>query len=244
MTMTTGAIPRKPNTGAPKFEADPMNSTFRWEMYLTPGRQGNKVPILDGYSKGFGYENTNKVELLYKKLINPLLPYLIKCDAIIIYEQKAGLPKDLHPVRLELLPTTYKAFDWVNQTIPILDFLEAYYAEYRRTGTMSPIEDRRKNVRQAFYDPGLDHSKYNFRTHEELNAFCCDPARIAKHSAKCMEIWYYRHAEFQPELFEHTTQYVEALAHAKNIAKNDTEATAAANTLNQLINNGRWKSNR
>ncbi|MVM35015.1 hypothetical protein GO755_33620 [Spirosoma sp. HMF4905] len=236
MTAITGNIPRKPNTGTPKFEADPMNSTFRWEIYLTQGQHGNKVPILDGYSKGMGYENTSRVDLLYKKLINPILPYLHKSDTIVIYQQDPGLPKHLHPVVLELLPRQYFAYDWVGQTTPITHFLDRYYNEFIYSGTMPPTEDRRKNARQAFYHAELDHTRHSFASLEELHNFCYQPSRIAKHSATCMEKWYYIHAQYQPELFENGPQLADNLQHAKDIAPNSDSAQAAQNSLQALYN--------
>ena len=233
---------RIPNNGATKFEADPINSTYRWELYLTPGVRGNKVPLMDGYSKGIGYENTNKVDLLYKKLINPLLPYLFKCDAIVIYEQKAGLPKHLHPVLIELYPRDYQVHSWVKETAPLVEFLNTYYTEYVRTGSMPPIEDRRKNARQAFLNPELDHSKHTFLSADELKNFCY--SRIQKYSAKCMETWYFKHADFQPELFENIPQMVDSLNHAKNTAQTHEAAQAAQSSLDSMLNNTKFKSNR
>lgn len=233
---------RTPNAGTQKFEADPINSTYRWELYLTPGQPGNKVALMDGYSKGFGYENTNKVDLLYKKLINPLLPYLFKCDCIVIYEQRAGLPKNLHPVLIELYPRDFQVYSWVRETAPIVSFLNTYYAEYIRTGTMPPIEDRRKNARQAFLNPELDHSKYDFRTADELKDFCS--RHVQKYSARCMETWYFKHAEFQPELFENAPQMIDALNHAKNTAQTQEAAQAAQSSLNSMLNNSKFKSTR
>jgi hypothetical protein len=232
---TTGTIPRKPNTGTPRFEADPMNSTYRWELYLTAGLKGNRVPLMDGYSKGMGFENTNKVELLYRKLVNPLLPYLSKCDVIIIYEQNRGLPKDMHPKLLELYPHSFGAHGWVKETPVITNFLETYYSEYVRTGTMPPVEDRRKNVRQPFYMADLDHSKHSFKDQEELKKFCS--ARVEKYSAQCMTGWYYRHADFQPELFENDV--TEALTHTVHTAKTAEAAAAAMSAMH-----GKYPSNR
>lgn len=236
MTASTGQIPRKPHVGASKFEADPINSTFRWELYLSPGKYGNKVPILDGYSKGMGFENTNRVDLLYKKLVNPILPYLYKCDSIIIYQQDTGLPKHLHPVCLELYPRTYKAFGWVGELTPILDFLDRYYAEFVHTGTMPPLEDRRRNARQAFYHQELDHTKVSFTSLRELHEYCYHPSRIARHSATCMEKWYYAHAQHQPELFENAPQLAQALQHAMHTAPTYEAQQAALEGMQNLYN--------
>lgn len=230
MTMTTGTIPRKANTGTPTFSADPLNSTYRWEIFLTPGLKGNKVPMMDGYSKGMGFENTNKVELLYKKLVNPLLPYLYKSDLILIYEQTPGLPKHLHAKLLELYPRDFGAYGWVKETTPITDFLKQYYSEYLHTGRIPPIEDRRKNVRQPVYMKELDHSIYNFKTLPELQAFC--RSKVEKYSAQCMHGWYYRHADFQPELFENDISG--ALAHAAHTAPSHEVAQPVRETINQM----------
>ncbi|WP_080056744.1 hypothetical protein [Spirosoma aerolatum] len=221
------SYPYSRNTTKETFESDPLNSTFRWVMELTPGYPGNKVPEMTGYSKGKGPENPNKLTLLYKKLINPVLPYLIKCDLITVYEQNAALPKDLHPVILELFPHTFKAYGWLYDTPVITDYLEMYYKHYVRTGKVPPIEDRRKNVRQEFYNPELDHSKYNFRNLQELKDFC--HARIEKFSRKCMETWYYKHSAFQPELFNNDISA--DLQHAVHTATTAEGANAAMQEL-------------
>ncbi|QIP14714.1 hypothetical protein G8759_19895 [Spirosoma aureum] len=227
---SSGTIARKPNTGIPKFEADPINSTFRWELYLTAGRKGNSVPLMDGYSKGMGFENTNRLELLYKKLINPVLPYLTRCDLIVIYENDRRILKQLQPKILELYPHDFVAHGWVKETAVITDFLSTYYNEYVHTGIMPPIEDRRKNVRQTVYFAELDHSKQNFETLEQLRAFC--ESKFSKYSAQCMTGWFYRHADFQPELFE--ADKSEALAHTIHTASTLEAAQAAQVGLNSL----------
>ncbi|GAB3958256.1 hypothetical protein GCM10028805_52240 [Spirosoma harenae] len=239
MTANSGYIPRKPNTRTPKFEADPMNSTFRWELYLTAGRAGNKVPMMDGYSKGMGFENTNKVELLYKKLINPLLPYMSKCDVIIVYEQNRALPKHLHTKLLELYPRSFGAHSWLKDTPTITDFIGQYYAEYLKSGTMPPIEDRRKNVRQPVYMKELDHSIYQFKSLQQLKDFCRE--KSPKYSEQCMFGWFHRHADFQPELFE-VANLAADLSHAASTSTTAEGAGAAVNAIDQM--NNKFKVNR
>ncbi|GAB3550684.1 hypothetical protein [Spirosoma fluminis] len=221
---------RKPNTGSPKFEADPLNSTFRWELHLTAGHPLNRVPLMDGYSKGIGFENPNRVELLHRKLMNPLLPYLGRCDAIIVFEQNAALPKPYHKALIELKPRSFKTFEWVQQDQFINDFLEAYYSEYVRKGTMPALEDRRKNVRQQFYIPELDHSKHNFKSLEELTQFC--QSRIEKYSATCMNDWFTKHSDFQPELFNADIE--EALTHRVHSSPTYEGAQAAQAMLQSM----------
>jgi hypothetical protein len=167
------------------------------------------------------------VELLYRKLVNPLLPYLHKCDVIVIYEQNRGLPKEFHPKLIELYPRNFGTFGWVKETPVISEFLTTYYSEYIRTGILPPIEDRRKNIRQPVYMADLDHSKYNFQNQDELRAFC--RSRVEKYSAQCMHGWYYRHADFQPELFENDV--TDALTHTVHTAKTAEAASAAASAL-------------
>lgn len=220
-----------------------MNSTFRWEMYLTPGLKGNKVPLLDGYSKGKGFENTNKLELLYKKLVNPVLPYLSRCDGIVIYEQTRGLPKALHTKLIELHPREFVAYGWIKETEPIMSFLNDYYTLFLTTGQLPPIEDRRRNVRQPVYFVELDHSKYNFTSKEELLAFC--KALIPKYSAKCMETWFFKHVDFQPELF--ITDNSAELNHAINTASTyeaAEEARQAQASLQSMLGNTKFASKR
>ncbi|RYC69836.1 hypothetical protein [Spirosoma sordidisoli] len=242
MTMQPAAYNRKPNTGTPKFEADPINSTFRWELYLTPGNARNRISLMDGYSKGMGFENPNKVLLLYRKLINPLLPYLSRCDAMVIYEQVPGLPKELHTKVLEIYSNQYRAHGWVKDTAVITEYLDNYFNHYVRTGTMPPLEDRRKNVRQPVYMQELDHTKHHFATLDELRVFC--RSRSEKYSEICMRGWYYRHAEYQPELFENevTDMITDALAHQVHTATTYEEAERAQNSLTNLLT--KHKSNR
>ena len=224
-------IPRKA-LEANKFQADPMNSTYRWEFYLTPGRAGNRVALLDGYSKGLGFENTNKVELLYKKLINPILPYLVKCDYIIIYEQDKGLPKQYHTKLLELYPRDFQAHSWVGESPVFTDYLDLYYRDYIKSGKMPPVEDRRKNVRQPLYLKDLDHTTRVFGDLDELKRFCAE--RKEKYSPQCMYAWYYKHAEFQPELFENDiTGTLQHVAHTSPTAEG---AQAAINQLASKYN--------
>lgn len=238
MTATPNRIPRRPNTGAPKFEADPLNSTYRWEFILTAGHPMNRVPILDGYSKGLGFENPNHVELLFKKLQNPILGYLDRSDAIVIYRQNTALPKQYHTVLLELYPHRFEAFDWLRETKPIMDWLTTFYQEYRRTGKMPPVEDRRKNSRQNFYIPELDHSKHQFRNMQELQEFC--RKNTEKYSLTCMQTWYHKHAQFQPELFQEDV--ADALVHVAHTATTAEASQAARTELNNLYN--RFPSNR
>ncbi|RYC69774.1 hypothetical protein [Spirosoma sordidisoli] len=229
MTMQP-AYNRKPNTGTPEFSADPINSTYRWELHLTPGHPRNRVALLDGYSKGMGFENTNKLVLLYRKLVNPVLPYLSRCDKIIIFEQNPGLPKEFHTKLLEIMPHDYRAFGWVASDSFINEFLQSYYAEYKQTGIITPVEDRRKNVRKAFYVPELDHSKYDFKTQQELQDFC--RRLVNKYSAQCMTIWYHKHAEFQPELF--STDVTGALQHQVHAAPSAEAAEAALSQITEM----------
>jgi hypothetical protein len=237
MTMS-GTIPRRPNTGAPKFQADPINSTFRWELYLTAGLKGNSVPLMDGYSKGMGFENTNKLELLYKKLVNPILPYISRCDLIVVYEQDRRILKHLHPKLLELYPRNFKAHGWLKETTAITDFLENYYTNYIQAGTLPPLEDRRKNVRQTVYFKELDHSKHTFKTIDELKDFCT--SHVQKFSYECMRGWYFRHADFQPELFG--SDVAAALQQTMNESTTYERAKAAQEGLQSLY--GKHTSNR
>ena len=229
-----------PNNHNPKkiaFEADSLNSTFRWEMELTPGLPGNKVAFMDGYSKGKGNENINRLTLLYKKLVNPVLPYLSRCNSIFIYEQDNNLPKPYHPVLLKLYPHGFQALGWVREAPVIVNFLNTYYSTYVRTGSMPALEDRRKNARQQFFNPDLDHSRYTFKTREELAEFCRQ--RVNVYSLTCMNIWYHKHADLQPELF--TTDNREAAQHVINTASTLEQAQMA---LQAMQNSPNYKTNR
>ncbi|WP_461102183.1 hypothetical protein [Spirosoma koreense] len=225
-SIPPNTIPRRPLSEV-KFQADPINSTFRWELYLTPGKPGNRVALMDGYSKGLGFENTNKVELLYKKLINPILPYLSRCDRIVICEQDKGLPKAYHPVLIDLYPHDFAAYEWVKDSAFLMDYLKRYYNEFIHTGKLPPLEDRRKNARQAVYFADLDHSKHTFRTLQELKDFCAE--RKQKYSNECMVAWYYKHAEFQPELFD--VDNTADLQHIIHTAKTGEEAQRAIDSM-------------
>ncbi|RIV20558.1 hypothetical protein DYU11_21165 [Fibrisoma montanum] len=229
---------RRPNTGSPKFEADPIGSTYRWELYLTPGHPLNKVGLMDGYSKGMGFENPNKVVLLHRKLMNPLLPYLTRCDAILVFENNKALPKEYHKKLIELRSNDFKTFDWVQKDTFLNQFLNAYYTEFIQTGTMPPVEDRRKNVRKAEYMAELDHSKYTFKTLEELTQFC--QSRYEKYSATCMNDWFAKHADFQPELFNADIE--NALIHQVHSSPTQEGAQLAIDQLNKMY--GRHPSSR
>jgi hypothetical protein len=222
---------RNPNSNAQKFKSDPLNSTYRWEIYLDPGHSGNRVPILDGYSKGIGLENTNKIELLLKKLQNPVLTYLNRCKEIVIYENISQLPKTSHPVLLELKPREWQAYGWLHDDLAVGGFLEAYYKHYVMTGTLPPAEDRRKNARQAFYMEELDHAKYIFPTKQQLIDFCT--RLVPKYSRTCMLDWYRAHSQYQPELFEH--DLTEVIQNVVN-ESSTLEQAQAAQSLNDMIN--------
>lgn len=232
MMNHTANYDRRPNTGTPKFEADPINSTYRWELYLTPGQARNTVGLLDGYSKGMGYENTNQVQLLYRKLVNPLLPYLSRCDTIIVYRQVHGLPKEFHTKLLELYRHDFKTFDWVAEDRFLNNFLHNYYEEYVQKGTMPALEDRRKNARKSVLMAELDHTKYQFKSLAELQDFC--DRMSYKYSQTCMLGWYHSHAQFQPELFE--SDITDAVAHAVHQAATLEEAQSARSALNSFYN--------
>lgn len=225
----TGIYPRK-NFAPKKFESDPLNSTYRWELYLTPGYPGNKVGVLDGYSKGHGAEASNKVQLLRSKLVNPVLPYLKRCTEIVIFEQNAVLPKHMHKEILILKHDNfYPQEQWIRDTPIIMDFLTAYYTEYTKTGQMPGKEDRRKNVRQPHYFEELNHSNHTFQNLQELKDFC--RSKVGRFSEQCMKEWYAIHAEFQPELFQ--TDDSNALKHMVNTASTYEAAQAAMSELHR-----------
>lgn len=209
-----------------------MNSTFRWEFYLTQGHPLNKVAIMDGYSKGAGFENPNKVLLMLRKLENPVLPYLTRCDTIVIYEQIKGLPKDYHTKIIELYPREYSVHGWVKDDLAVNQFLDAYYTTYVRTGKMPAAEDRRKNARKAVYMEELDHSRYNFQNQKELVDFC--KRLVPKYSYEAMKGWYQSHSQFQPELFENNI--VGAMTQAIHEAPNLEQAQAAQAAIGGLLN--------
>jgi hypothetical protein len=209
------------------FEADPLHSTYRWELYLTPGHPQNKVGLLDGYSKGQGFENTNKVVLLHRKLVNPILPYLSRCDEIVIYENMPGIAKEFHKKLLELYPRTFTPHGWIKDDMTITDYLERFYESFLQNGKMAPLEDRRKNARQSVYMAELDHSSYNFESLDELKRFC--RYHTAKYSYQAMKGWYESHANFQPELFQ--SDNTENLTHAVHQAKTQEQAQTAMDAI-------------
>lgn len=193
----------KRTLGAPKFKSDPRQSSFRWEIDLTDDGI-NRVPMIEGYSKGQGFECTNKGELLIRKLQNPLAVYLSKCDEIRVYENltelKSGqfvqVPKNDQVLLLRFNRVLFYSYNWVAQSPPVENFVQ-YLINQFSNNSGQPIAHqtgRRKN--QWF--PELKHDQYTFATLAELNAFC---NRMTPQFGKaCMQKWWLAHTAFQPEL--------------------------------------------
>lgn len=227
----SGTYPRKA-FNAPKFESDPLNSTYRWEIDLTIGHPDNssRVQQMVGYSKGAGAENPNRVLLLYRKITNPLVRYLYKADRITIFEQIPGVPPAYHIKLMTLYRQEFETFSWVKEDVFFNQFLINLYAEYLKHGKLPPEEDRRKNVRKDVYFAELDHSKLTFATHQDLVDFC--KARIEKFSRECMKGFYQAHRDFQPELFENDIH--RAALHAKHEAPTSDAAQAIYSGINNM----------
>ena len=185
-----------------KFKSDPKNSTFRWECDMTDDGI-NRVPQIEGYSKGIGFELTNKAELLIKKLENPLLTYLQKSDEIRVYENLIELPsgqtvmqtKDRQKLLVVLTRKQFSTLDWVSGDAVIEHRLQELY-DHLEFGTVAAAvtTGRRKNV---WFDE-LSHTKYDFASVDELNAFCRSMA--PKYGTACMHKWHIAHLAMQPNL--------------------------------------------
>jgi len=150
-------------------------------------------------AKAWDFERTNKLELLLAKLTNPLLPYLERADRIEVYEQIPGLKKDMHPRLISLYNDDFTLYSWAEKSFVVNDFLKKYY-HYLKLGQVPAPADRSKNARRKEYFEELNHAKYSFKTHEELQAFC--RSKLPTYGRECMVIWYKKHAMFQPELFD------------------------------------------
>ncbi len=181
-----------------RFEADPLNSTFRWVIHLDPNHARNRVAQLDGYSKGMGYENNNKVQLLLNKLRNPLLGYVEKALLIEVFEQQGGVLKERHPRLITLSPHGYHCADWVAENELICQFLKGVYDTYLTTGQLPSVENRRNNRRQGAYQRDLKHDLYRFNDHGALQVFCREQS--AHYGQECMRSWYYSHLRLFPAL--------------------------------------------
>ncbi|MBO0953088.1 hypothetical protein [Fibrella forsythiae] len=204
MTASNASNRPQPRAFSPvKFKSDPQASSFRWEIDLTQDGH-NRVSLIEGYSKGQGFELTNKAELLMRKITNPLSPYLQKSDEIRVYENLKELPtgklmqvpKQDQVCILILYRTNYKALSWVRHTDPLLEHLNSLYTLLNATGRLP--QERSTNARKKVWFPELDHSKYTFANQEELKVFC--RSMVEKHGSACMAKWWNAHLGMQPEL--------------------------------------------
>ncbi|MBO0953240.1 hypothetical protein [Fibrella forsythiae] len=204
MTASNASNRPQPRAFSPlKFKSDPASSTYRWEIDLTQDGT-NRVSLMEGYSKGQGFELTNKAELLIRKLGNPLSLYLPKSDEIRLYEnltqlpsgQTLRIPKEQQICILVLYRSGFKAHSWVAQCEPILTHLNGIYQVLTSTG--QPPQHRPGNARKKVWFPELDHSKYTFGSQEQLQLFC--RSMLPRHGAECMNKWWKAHLAMQPEL--------------------------------------------
>lgn len=204
MTASNASNRPQPRAFSPvKFKSDPQSSSFRWEIDMTQDGH-NRVSLIEGYSKGQGFELTNKAELLMRKITNPLSPYLQKSDEIRVYENLKELPtgklmqvpKQDQVCILILYRTDYKALSWVRHTDPVLTHLDALYTLLNATGRLP--QERSTNARKKVWFPELDHSKYTFGNQEELKVFC--RSMVERHGTACMNKWWNAHLGIQPEL--------------------------------------------
>ncbi|MEZ0610469.1 hypothetical protein ACAW74_18285 [Fibrella sp. WM1] len=201
--VTTGTSPRTHK--AVKFKSDPQQSTFRWECDMTNDGT-NRVPQIEGYSKGMGFECTNKAELLIRKLQNPLGLYLQKTDEIRIYENLLELPsgqliqrtKDSQPLILTMTRTGYLAHSWVKEAEAVLYHLQRLY-DTLKNAAGSPLPRETGRRRNVWFDE-LNHANYTFKSLEELRTFCS--SLVPTYGRPCMLKWWTAHLAIQPELAE------------------------------------------
>lgn len=220
------------NPTKPKFIGDPLNATYRWELYLTNGK------IFDGYSKAKGMDEKKDKQALLQDCIARLLNngYLDKCYQMFFYE-RGDSHRSQDQLILEMYPHGCKPHASLELDLSTCNFLDRIY-DARRTGQGKNFKEllppRVSNREQEKID--FAYSKARFPTQGDLHTYCVN-VMLKKYARPRVEAWY------EACKINYTQALTSATAPAPQPDVYNQQAAAAAQRTIQGLHN-KFSSNR
>lgn len=171
----------------PDFIADKVDSTYRWEIYLTNGK------ILDGYSKSQNRAENQDKEALLLGCLTRLLNngYLDKSFQLLFYRREFLHRSQDTPI-LQLNDEDFEPFDILKLQLPITEFLERVYKarKLKKSGLdYKEFLPKPKPFRHTEENDFL-HSKTRFPTFESLINHCKYLLEEKKYPRQSVENFY------------------------------------------------------